>query len=456
MHPNTREHRSGRLERVVSRARTHAARVRKTVTRYHDVRRSLRVPASRRSRYGLDGVNFFVADMQTGYGSFVAFYLAGLGWSQAEVGLALTGDNILAVVGQMPGGALADSVSRKRVLAAAAIIAIAAASLILAFAPNHALVYAAQALHGLTAGVTTAVIASISLGLVQRGAVSYRVGRNYRFSAAGNALTAAGMGIAGSALGLPSVFIIAAALCIPALIALTAIRPEEIDYARARNARARQDANKFLRIWDLRKNRVLFVFAAALILFQLADAAMLPAISTHLGQEHQNHGVLPGTMMISVLIVIPQVVVAILAPWVGYYSERFGRKPILLVGLGAQAARGLVLALFEGTPAFVLAQMLDGVSGAIIGVLTLLVIVDLTAGTGRFNLARGMVATMSGIAASLSTSVFGVVIERLGDSVAFFVMAAAAAASALAVLLLLPETKPAIYDEKQQDAPSKT
>jgi len=145
-----------------------------------------------------------------------------------------------------------------------------------------------------------------------------------------------------------------------------------------------------------------------------------------------------------------------LAPWVGYYSERFGRKPILLIGLGAQAARGLVLALFEGTPAFVLAQMLDGVSGAIIGVLTLLVIVDLTAGSGRFNLARGLVATMSGIAASLSTSVFGVVIERLGDSVAFFVMAGAAAASALAVLLLLPETKPKIYDENSQDAPSKT
>ena len=168
-----------------------ATRLRRTYSRYRDASRSLRVPASRQSRHGLDWLNFFLADMQTGYGSFVAYYLAGLGWSQGAIGLALTVDNLLAVLGQIPGGAIADGTTRKRGLAALAIIAIAVASLVLAFAPSRWLIYGAEGLHGLTAGVTTAAIASISLGLVQRNAVSYRVGRNYRFSAAGNALTAA-------------------------------------------------------------------------------------------------------------------------------------------------------------------------------------------------------------------------------------------------------------------------
>jgi MFS family permease len=433
-------------ERQATVARPHprGARVRRTYARYRDARRSLRVPASRQSRYGLDWLNFFIADVQTGYGSFVAYYLANLGWSQGAIGLALTVDNLMAVLGQVPGGALADSTRHKRALAAAAIIAVAFASLVLALTPTPWLIYAAQGVHGLTGGVTTAAIASISLGLVQRSAVSYRIGRNYRFSAAGHALTAACMGLAGSYLGMPAVFMLAAILCIPCLLALSAIRPTEIDYARARNAGTGEAATRFHRIWDLRKNRLLYIFAGALVLFQLADAAMLPSISAQLGQDHQNSAI-PGVIMMGVLVLIPQTVVALTAPWVGYHSEKFGRKPLLLIGLGAQVVRAVVLALFDNYPAFILSQLLDGVSGAVIGVLTLLVITDITTGSGRFNLARGLVATLSGIAASVSTTLFGVLIQHTGQVPGFLGMAAAAVASVLVVLVLLPETKPEKY-----------
>jgi len=78
--------------------------------------------------------------MQTGYGSFVAFYLAGLGWSQEMIGLALTTDHFLAVVGQIPGGAAADSTTWKRGLAGGAILVIAAASVILALGSSPWLV----------------------------------------------------------------------------------------------------------------------------------------------------------------------------------------------------------------------------------------------------------------------------------------------------------------------------
>jgi MFS family permease len=252
------------------------------------------------------------------------------------------------------------------------------------------------------------------------------------------------MVLAGNYRGLPTIFIVAAVLCVPALVALFAIRPNEIDYARARNAGAGEAATQFHRVWDLRKNHLLFIFAGALVLFQLADAAMLPAISTRLGHDHHNEAV-SSTMMMGILIIIPQIVVAVLAPWVGYYSERFGRKPLLLVGLGAQVLRAATLAPFDNYPAFVMAPFLDGISGAVIGVLTLLLIADITTGSGRFNLARRMVATMSSIAASVSTTAFGFLIERFGDRIGFLVMGVAAAGSVLVVLALLPETKPTKY-----------
>ena len=58
-------------------------------------------------------------------------------------------------------------------------------ALILALMPSFFLVFAAEILHGLSAGILTPAIAAISLGLVGRRAMSVRTGRNYRFDAAG-------------------------------------------------------------------------------------------------------------------------------------------------------------------------------------------------------------------------------------------------------------------------------
>ena len=38
----------------------------------------------------LDLLNFFMADVQTGFGPFVAVYLTAHKWTQVEIGLALT------------------------------------------------------------------------------------------------------------------------------------------------------------------------------------------------------------------------------------------------------------------------------------------------------------------------------------------------------------------------------
>jgi hypothetical protein len=62
------------------------SRLRRAVTHCRSASRLLRTPASRQSRNGLDWTNFFIADIQTGFGTFVAFYLADLGWSEASVG----------------------------------------------------------------------------------------------------------------------------------------------------------------------------------------------------------------------------------------------------------------------------------------------------------------------------------------------------------------------------------
>jgi nitrate/nitrite transporter NarK len=106
-------------------------------SRYREARRSLRTPSSRRSRYGLDWMNFFIADVQTGFGTFVAFYLARLGWSLESIGLVLGVGALAAVLSQIPGGALSDAIRWKRGLAAIGIVMIGTAALILALHPSR-------------------------------------------------------------------------------------------------------------------------------------------------------------------------------------------------------------------------------------------------------------------------------------------------------------------------------
>jgi MFS family permease len=422
-------------------SRTHA-RLRKTAARYHQARKSLHTPASPQSRYGLDWMNFFLADVQTGFGTFVAFYLARLGWSERKVGIALTIGGVAGVLSQLPGGALADAVRWKRGLAAIGIAAIGVAALILALVPSYWLVMLACLIQGGTAGIITPSIGAISLGLVGRSGMSLRTGRNYRYAAGGHAATAALMGVTGAYFSMSSIFIAAAILCVPALIALAFIRPEEIDYARARNAAPGERAAKVLRAIDLVKNHPLVLFTAALVLFQLADASMLPLIGENVAATIPT----ASSIWMSGLIIVPQVVVAAFAPWVGYHSEKRGRKPLLLIGFAAEPLRAALLAFTSNYAFLIVAQILNGVSGAVIGVMTVLVIADLTAGTGRFNLAQGAVGAMIGIAASMSTLATGFLFQGVGSFEGFIAIAAVAGAATALIWVFVTETKPADYD----------
>jgi predicted MFS family arabinose efflux permease len=335
-------------------------------------------------------------------------------------------------------------VTWKRGLAALGILLTAAAALILAFAPGFIAVFVAQILQGATAGIITPAIGAISLGLVGRRAMSVRTGRNYRYAAGGHAFTAALMGVAGAYIAKSAIFALAAMLCIPALIALSRIRGDEIDYARARNATTgSKRAANVASVLDLAKNRKLVLFTAATLLFQLADASMLPLIGERLATSIQYDA----AIWMSGLIIVPQIVVAILAPWVGFHSEKQGRRPLLLIGFGIEPVRAILLAFTTGYPFLVVAQIMSGISGATIGVLTILVITDLTAGTGRFNLAVGAVGALSGVAAAVSTSTTGFLFQAFGPRIGYLPLAAVAAAGTALLWVFLSETKPAKYED---------
>ena len=73
---------------------------------------------SARTLRGLDWLNFFLADVQTGVGPFLAIYLAGFKWDQQQIGTVLTLGGIAGILSQAPAGALVDRLRSKRGLLA--------------------------------------------------------------------------------------------------------------------------------------------------------------------------------------------------------------------------------------------------------------------------------------------------------------------------------------------------
>jgi MFS family permease len=144
---------------------------------------------------------------------------------------------------------------------------------------------------------------------------------------------------------------------------------------------------------------------------------------------------------------VPQVVVSIVAPWAGFRANAWGRRPLLLVGFAALAIGALLFASTANPTILIAAQLLDGVSGTMLGVLTALIVAELTMGTGRFNLAQGFVGMISGVGASLSTTLSGLVAGSLGRAAGFLGIAAVALAAFLFVWLRMPETNPSNENE---------
>jgi len=395
---------------------------------------------SRASLRGLDWFIFFVADVQTGFGPFVSVYLTAQRWTQFDIGLVLSAAGFVSLLGQMPGGAIVDAARSERFVAGVAIITICISALTYAALPIFPIVLAGSILHALASCVLGPAMVAISVGLVGHAAIGERLGRNARFASIGNGLAAAVMGACGYLLSTRAVFIVTVLLLIPALMALRTISPGEIDPEQAHGAKPQRPAIKPpIRPGELMHNRPLLIFAGCLLMFHLANGAMLPLMGSVMTMRSAQWA----TLLIAACIVVPQLVVAALSPWFGSRAEIWGRRPLLLLGFAALPIRGVLFAVVSDPTLLVIVQLLDGVTAAVLAVMVPLVVADLTRGTGRFNLGQGIIGTATGIGASLSATFAGYMTDRFGSAPAFAGLATMAFAGLAILWFMMPETKPA-------------
>ena len=412
-----------------------------------------RVP-SRRSLRALDLLAFFLADVKGGVGPFLAVYLqATRHWDSASIGMALAAAGLTGVIAQTPAGALVDRLRQKRELVALAALLIAVGCLATLRFWSVPGVLSAQALMGMVEAVFQPALAGISLGLVGYEWLDRRIGRNESISHAGNVVAALSAGLLGYFVSQSWIFYTVAALSVASALTAFAIRGDEIDYELARGgaqggngnehdeaARSRPHAGPRVSSFsEALADRRILIFAASAVLFQLANAAMWPLVGQRISVDKPQSS----SLLMAAGIIVAQLVMIPVAALAGRLTEARGRKSIFLIGFMSLPIRGVLFTLSD-QPAFVISvQILDGVGVGVYGVLSVLVVADLTRGTGHFNFTQGVISTATGVSWSLSMLLAGLIVEYAGYQAAFLSLAAVAAVAFLIFWTLMPETKPA-------------
>ena len=375
--------------------------------------------------------------MQSGVGPFLAIYLAAAGWNEQTIGVVLTGGGIAGIIAQTPAGALADRIRSKRTLIGVGVVALAMGAVSIALFPSFWPVMAAQTLIGASSSVFGPTICAISLGLVGRSLFDRRQGRNQTFSSAGNVVAAVSMGLIGYLISNRGIFWFVVAFTIPTLWALSGIRPDQIDYEVARGADDGAHEGKRSSFRTMTKDRPLVIFLICAVMFHFANAAMLPLLGEMLAKGHGRSSM----MFMSACVVTTQLVVTLLASWTSIKAHQWGRKPLLLIAFAVLPLRGVLYTLTNAADILIAIQILDGIAAAIFGVVSVLVIADLTKGTGRFNMTIGVVTTAVGIGAALSQSIAGGIVHHFGYHAGFLFLSSVAVVALLLLWISLPETR---------------
>ncbi len=389
----------------------------------------------------LDAINFLLSDVRGALGPYLnVFLVTQQHWSQSEVGLVTTVSGLLGLSVQTPIGAAIDETRAKRGVIVLALAVLASGATVIFVMPTFWPVAIANSLMAIAGDVFGPAVAALTLGLYTRKQLARRMGRNSAFDHAGNVAIAVIAGAVGYAFSQRAVFLLVPVFAELAGVAVLSIPSAAIDQDRARDLRQEPDEAGTRASPTgysiLFKSRLLVIFGLCVMLFHLANAALLPLVGQKLAAAYPKEA----TAMMSACIIAAQLVMVPIALLVGRTADTWGRKPLFLAGFTVLPIRAVLYTFSDNSFWLVGVQVLDGVGAGIFGALTPLVIADIMRGTGRYNLAQGAVATAQGIGASLSGLTAGVIVDHYGYPVTFLTLGAIAAVALIVFAIGMQET----------------
>ncbi len=395
------------------------------------------MPATPRSLRGLDWVNLLTADVRDGVGVYLSVFLLTVrNWDPEQIGIVIAIPGIIGIIVQPPAGSLIDHTTYKRLLIIIASLVIAVCCYVVIVSGEFYPILISQAVVGLTQSVYAPCVAAMTLGIVGHAMLSQRIGRNESFNHLGNMLAAIISGLLGRFVSYEAIFYFSIFQCIALVFAVLIIQDKDIDHDLARAADKDDTEADTSGVMALLTNRNILVFTIAMALFHLANAAMLPLVGQKMGLVDKQNS----SLYLSAAIIMAQGVMVFVASRSGKAAEN-GRKKVLLLAFLLLPVRAVLFAFINNPYWLTAIQLLDGIGAGIFGVLSIIMIADLSKGTGRFNLLQGVVYSAIGLGGSVSSIVAGIIVKDYGYPIGFASLAGIGVLGALFFLFVVPETK---------------
>lgn len=400
-----------------------------------------------RSLRGLDWLCFFLANVRDGLGPYLAMYLlVAKQWSPSDIGLAMAVPGFVRILSQTPAGAFIDNTNFKRGLIVISSLIVAAGCFIDVLVPVFGIIISSQLIIGIATSVYTPTIAAITLGMVGYDNLARRIGRNESFNHIGNVCNAIAAGLIGHFVSYEAIFYVISVMCVASSISVLFIKGKDIDHKRARAVLESKtyDATP-TPIREVISDKSIILFAVAVFLFSFSNGSMISLAGQKLCVFDRSNACLS----MSACIIVAQLVMVFFARFAGKFADKGKRKVIFLISFIAVPLRGLLFTLSDDTIYVIAIQVLDGIGGGIFGVVTIIMIADLTEGTGRFNFVQGMMTAIIGIGASLSSFVTGFIVNNYNYNNGFLFLAFMGVISFIVVFLFVPETRKSLYPAHQ-------
>jgi len=388
-------------------------------------------------RSSLDWLNFLLADLRGGLGPFVnVFLLTEAGWDQATIGTLLTASGLMGIALHTPIGALIDVTRAKRGLIIGGAWTLAALGVAIATYPTLAIVFVADLGMALLGAVFAPTVAAITLGLFGSRGIAAQLGRNAAFDRSGNLFIAAAAAVVGTQFGQRGVFYMLPLFAGLSIIAVLSIPAAAIDHQRARGLDETRIGTSQPYPWRrLFAERPFAVLAIGTALFHFANAPMLALASQKLALEARGFesAVTSAAIIVAQLATIPMAFLVM-------HANRIGGKTLLILAFAALPLRGLLFATVDNPYWMIVFQILDGIGAGLFDVLLPLVLYGAVLGSGRYNMARGIIGTIQGIGGASSYVFAGSLVVWGGYAVAFSVLAGVGLVALLLMLAAMPET----------------
>ena len=378
-------------------------------------------------RRALQALNFFMADIQAGIGPFLGVWLLAHGWQSGLIGSVMTLGGVAGMLMTTPAGAWVDSSRHKRWLVVISAVCTLVASASLLLSQHFWSVALSQIATAMAAAAMVPAVTGITLGMFRQAGFNHQLGINQAYNHGGNAAGAALSGLLGRLFGLPAVFALAAAFGLASIVSVLLIPRRSIDDRAARGLREGDASQQASGLSVLLSCRPLLVLAAALALFHLGNAAMLPLYGLAVVAARQGD---PATL-VAATIVVAQATMIFAALFAMRVAERRGYWLVLLISFVALPLRAVLAAWFIKSWGVFPVQILDGVGAGLQSVAVPGLVARILNGTGRINVGQGAVMTAQGVGASLSPAIGGWFAQWRGYPLAFLLLGAFAVGSVL-------------------------